>query len=89
MKRGMQRLEEKDFTAALQDFSAALTYPENIGVGRPNYPQEAEEYYFIARSLEGLGKKQEAQQAWENGAAGREGSEKQNKYRDLCRKALQ
>ena len=89
MKRGMQQLEKKDFAAALQDFRAALTYPENIGVGRPNHPEEAEEYYFIAKSLEDLGKMEEARQAWKKGAAGREGSEKQNKYRDLCRKALQ
>ena len=89
VRRGTQSFEQNDFSAALKDFRAAVTYPENIGVGRPNNPQLAKEYYFIGKCLEALGKQKEALQAWQKGAEGRRGSEKQNKYRELCRKALQ
>ena len=78
----------KDFKAALEDFDAALTYPENIGVGRSNKPQETPAQYWRGRALEALGRLEDARSAWKEGAAGHEGSREQNKYRELCRKAL-
>jgi hypothetical protein len=72
----------------LEDFEAALTYPENIGVGRSNKPQEALGQYWRGKALEGLGRLEDARSAWKQGAAGHEGSEGQNKYRELCKKAL-
>jgi tetratricopeptide (TPR) repeat protein len=88
MERGRKRLEDKDFKAALQDFEAALTYPANIGVGRSNKPQEAPAHYWKGKALEGLGRLEDARSAWEQGAAGPEGSAEQNKYRKLCMEAL-
>jgi tetratricopeptide (TPR) repeat protein len=88
LERGQKRFESKNFEAALQDFDAALTYPENIGVGRSNKPREAPVQYWRGKTLEALGRLEDARSAWKQGADGREGSEKQNKYRELCKKAL-
>ncbi|UCD53493.1 MAG: DUF5107 domain-containing protein [Phycisphaerales bacterium] len=89
MARGRQRFEQEDFEAALEDFEAALTYPENIGVGRSNRPQEATAQYWRGKALQALDRLGEARAAWELGAAGVEGSQEQNEARALCRKALQ
>jgi len=88
IERGRKRLEDKNFKTALQDFEAALTYPANIGVGRSNKPQEAPAQYWKGKALEGLGRLEDARSAWEQGAAGPEGSGEQNKYRKLCMEAL-
>jgi len=72
----------------LHDFEAALTYPENIGVGRSNKPREAQAQYWRGSALEALERYEDARLAWKEGAAGYEGSREQNKYRELCKKAL-
>lgn len=89
VKRGRQRYEKKDFEAALDDFEAALTYPENIGVGRSNEPQEATAQYWRGKALQSLNRLDEARSAWKLGAAGAEKSGEQNESRELCRVALQ
>lgn len=88
LERGKRCLENKDLKGALHDFEAALTYPENIGVGRSNKPQEAQAQYWRGRALEALERLEDARLAWKEGAAGHEGSKEQNKYRELCKKAL-
>ncbi|MCX5643445.1 MAG: DUF5107 domain-containing protein [Phycisphaerae bacterium] len=88
MKRGQNRSDAKDFAGALKDFEAALTYPDNIGVGRSNRPQEADAQYWKGKTLQGLGRSDEAKSAWKEGAAGPEGRGEQSKYRQLCREAL-
>ena len=89
MQRGRARFDNDDFAGALQDFEAALTYPENIGVGRSNKPQEAAAQYWRGRALHSLGRPDEAKAAWREGAAGVEGSDDQNKHRQYCREALE
>jgi tetratricopeptide (TPR) repeat protein len=89
MKRGESRMEAKDYAGALQDFEAALTYPENIGVGRSNRPQEADAQYWRGKALQALGRLDEAKTAWKEGAAGPGGGRgEQGKYRQLCQEAL-
>jgi tetratricopeptide (TPR) repeat protein len=88
MERGRRRFADEDFEAALRDFEAALTYPENIGVGRSNRPQEAAAQYWRGRALQALGRLDEARSAWEQGAAGVEGAAEQNEHRKLCSEAL-
>ena len=88
LERGRKRFDKKDFKGALEDFEAALTYPENIGVGRSNKPQEARAHYWRGKALEELGRLEDAQSAWNKGIAGLEGSKEQDKYRELCKKAL-
>ncbi len=98
--RGRKGFEKGDYEAALQDFEAALTYPENIGVGRPTLPQEdmigrsvagpqeTSAQYWRGKALQRLGRLEQARSAWRAGAAVHEGSEEQNKYRQLCKEAL-
>lgn len=88
LERGRKRMGTKNYRAALADFEAALTHPENIGVGRSDRPQEAAAEYWRGRALESLGKADAARSAWEAGAAGCEGGPEQNKYRKLCVTAL-
>ncbi|MHC4753362.1 MAG: hypothetical protein ACYTFW_26295 [Planctomycetota bacterium] len=88
LERGRKRFENEDYEEALQDFEAALTYPENIGVGRSNKPQEASAQYWRGKALQALGRLGDARSAWKEGAAGYKGSDEQNKYREFCEKAL-
>lgn len=88
LERGQKRFENNNFEGALQDFEAALTYPENIGVGRSNKPREAKAQYWRGKALEAFDRLEDACLAWKEGAAGHEGSREQNKYRELCKKAL-
>ena len=88
IKRGRERLEAKDFQGALADFEAALTYPENIGVGRSNKPEESPGLYWKGKALEALGRLEDARAAWEAGAAGAKGSSRQKEYRERCAEAL-
>ena len=88
VERGRQRFGDEDFAGALHDFEASLTYPENIGVGRSNKPQEASAQYWRGKALQALGRIEEARSAWKEGAAGHKGSSEQNEHRELCKKAL-
>jgi tetratricopeptide (TPR) repeat protein len=88
VERGRQRFESEDFAGALRDFEAALTYPENIGVGRSNKPPEAMAQYWRGKALSALGRADDARSAWKQGAAGHKGSGEQNEYIELCKKAL-
>ncbi len=88
LARGQQRFDNGEFKAALEDFAAALTYPENLGVGRSNRPQEARTEYWRGKALKALGRLDEARSAWKKGATGHEGSDEQNKHRQLCKEAL-
>jgi tetratricopeptide (TPR) repeat protein len=88
VERGRQRFDDKNFAGALQDFEAALTYPENIGVGRSNKPPEASAQYWRGKALQALGRLEDARSAWKEGAAGAEGSGEQNECRKLCTEEL-
>ena len=85
IERGKQFYRDQAFASALQDFEAALTYPENIGVGRLDKPREAPAQYWRGKTLKALGRNREALLAWKVGANGYPGSEEQNKYLDLCK----
>jgi len=89
IERGKQRFDKGEYAGALKDFEAALTYPENIGVGRSNKPREAQAQYWRGMALHALGRKDEARSAWKLGAAGILGSEEQDKYVQQCQAALQ
>ncbi|MCP4613481.1 MAG: DUF5107 domain-containing protein [Planctomycetes bacterium] len=88
LERGKRRFGKKNFKGALYDFEAALTYPENIGVGRSNKPLEAQAQYWRGKALQALERLADARSVWKDGAAGYEGSKEQNMYRELCKKAL-
>jgi tetratricopeptide (TPR) repeat protein len=87
VERGKLSFEAKDYQKALDDFSAALTYPKNLKVGRPVKPREAEAQYWKGRALQALGRLDEARAAWKEGAEGPESTDIQNKHRQLCAQA--
>ena len=89
VERGRTRLDSGDYAGALLDFDAALTYPENLGVGRSNKPEEAQALYWRGKALAALGRSDEARESWKQGAAGSEGSAEQNEHRQLCRAELE
>ncbi|MHC4431269.1 MAG: tetratricopeptide repeat protein, partial [Planctomycetota bacterium] len=86
--RGRQRYDNEKFPAALKDFEAALTYPDNIGVGRSNRPQEAAAQYWRGMALQKLGRRADARSAWKLGTSGHRRSGEQNKYIELCKEQL-
>ncbi len=88
VERGRRRYDDKKFAAALEDFEAALTYPDNIGVGRSNKPPEAAAQYWRGKALQALGRQADARAAWKEGAAGHKGSSEQNEYRERCKKEV-
>jgi len=45
--------------------------------------------YLRGKALQALSHIEEAHSAWQQGAAGLEGSGQQNKHRDLCKEALE
>lgn len=54
--RGQRHFQHQRYREALQDFAAALEYPENLEVGRPERPvREAEIYYHLGSAEEALG----------------------------------
>lgn len=88
IERGKQRLDQGQAQAALKHFEAALTYPENIGVGRSNEPKEARAQYWRGRALQALGRLADARAAWELGAGGAAGGQEQDKAIERCREIL-
>jgi len=88
IERGKLRFGEKDFAGALEDFSASLTYPENLGVGRAARPAESEGLYWKGKALEALGRDEEAKAAWREGANGVESSERQTEFVNRCQEAI-
>jgi tetratricopeptide (TPR) repeat protein len=87
--RGQERLKNGDAEGALADFEAALTYPANLNVGRPDKPEEAPAQYWRGQALAGLGRTDEARGAWKAGANGADLAGRQNEYRRKCREALE
>jgi tetratricopeptide (TPR) repeat protein len=54
--RGQQHFKHQRYREALKDFEAALEYPENLEVGRPERPvRDAEIYYHLGSAEEALG----------------------------------
>ena len=88
IERGRQRLENGDAAGALTDFEAALTYPDNLNVGRSDKPLEAPAQYWRGQALSALGRSDAARAAWQAGADGAEVEGAQNEYRAKCREAL-
>ena len=68
MARGKARFDAGQTESALADFQAALEYPENLGVGARYVRTDAEVQYWLGKTLEALGRRDEARAAWQNGA---------------------
>jgi tetratricopeptide (TPR) repeat protein len=65
LEKGRQEFEAGQFKAAEESFRAGLEYPENLGVGKSEHPQDEEALYWLGRALEAQGEKSEAHNAWQ------------------------
>lgn len=89
IQQGIRAYDKKNYTEALKSFEMALSWPENLGVGRSERTGEAEGWYWKGKTLMALGRSEEAISAWKKGANTPEGSKNQEKYRDLCRENVE
>lgn len=99
MARGKRSFESSDLTAALHDFERALTYPENLEVGRPYVVADAETHHWIGKTLQALERIPEAREAFQAGAAQRTSDDPplpfvtitpvQDEYVQKCRASLE
>lgn len=83
-QKGLREFGEKNYNEALKSFEMALSYPENLGVGRSDSTEEAMAWYWKGKTLTALGRSEEASSAWREGKNSPKGSENQEKYRNLC-----
>ncbi|MBI5093304.1 MAG: DUF5107 domain-containing protein [Candidatus Hydrogenedentes bacterium] len=81
LMQGRKRFDANEYKAALEDFRASLTYPANLGVGRPAHPEESESYYWIGLTLEKLNRLDEARKAFSRSAEGPDGSNHQKEFK--------
>ena len=68
--RGQKKFESKRYRQALNDFEAALEYPENLNVGRPKRDRRTcQTFFFIGKAHEALGDSQKAEEYFEKSAS--------------------
>jgi tetratricopeptide (TPR) repeat protein len=65
VQKGRAAFAARQFGEAEGSFRAALEYPANLPVGKPEHPQDQEVLYWLGRALDEQGKKIEAHDAWE------------------------
>lgn len=72
LEKGQHAYAARQFRAACEAFREALTYPENLGVGKPDKPHDEEALDWLGKSLKAEGKIDAARQAWQQAARERE-----------------
>ncbi len=65
LKKGRQELAAKHFKKAEESFRSGLEYPSNLGVGKPEFPQDEEALYWLGRALQAQGERTAARNAWQ------------------------
>ncbi|HXH51077.1 MAG TPA: DUF5107 domain-containing protein [Terriglobia bacterium] len=65
LEKGRQAFEAGQFGTAEESFRAGLEYPENLGVGKPEHPQDEEALYWLGRAFDAQGQKSQARNAWQ------------------------
>lgn len=86
--KGTDLFNQKKYKDALTQFEAALTFPENLGVGHSVRTEEAAAWFWKGKTLLALGKSKEAVVAWQNGSNSPDGSVKQNEFKKMCKLLL-
>jgi len=68
--RGKKKFDSKRYSEALNDFEAALEYPENLNVGRPERDRRTcQTFFLIGKAHEALGNSQKAEEYFEKSAS--------------------
>jgi len=87
--RGQRRLAEGNAARALQDFQAALEYPDNLEVGKPAAGgRDPEVYYFIGTAFEAMGRRGESRKAFERSVERASGPSELTYYQGLSWRML-
>ncbi len=87
--RGIESFANKRYQEALNDFEAALEYPENLEVGRPrNGRISSRILYFIGTAHEGLGNKERARESYDKSVSMDGGDSQILYYRGLAYKKI-
>ncbi|TSA36584.1 MAG: DUF5107 domain-containing protein [Porphyromonadaceae bacterium] len=87
--KGTDLFNQKKYKDALVQFEAALTFPENLGVGHSVRTEEAAAWFWKGKTLVAMEKTKDAILAWQNGSNSPDGSEKQNEYKKMCKMLLE
>jgi tetratricopeptide (TPR) repeat protein len=66
--KGRQALGARRRAEAEQDFRRALEYPPNLGVGKPDKPQDEQALYWLGQALAAQGNAEAAHTAWREAA---------------------
>jgi tetratricopeptide (TPR) repeat protein len=82
--KGADLFNQKKYKEALVQFEAALTFPENLGVGRSVRTEEAAAWFWKGKVLLAMGRSKEATAAWQNGSGTADGSVKQKEFKRMC-----
>jgi tetratricopeptide (TPR) repeat protein len=69
LEKGRQALDAKQYSVAEQVFRRALEYPVNLGVGKPDKPDDAEAFYWLGEALQAEHKLDAARAAWQSAAS--------------------
>ena len=86
--RGLVRLENREYDAAMKDFQAAATFPANQQVVyQEDYPRNPEIRYFTSLAYEGLGQTEQAKRLLEQVAEG-DAASSQRYYQGLAHEKL-
>jgi len=76
VERGKQQLQAGHAAQAESAFRAALEYPPNLGVGKPDRPRDGEPLYWLGEALKAQGKIEQARAAWQQAAEGAKAPER-------------
>jgi tetratricopeptide (TPR) repeat protein len=68
MGKGYAALRRHSPDEAAQDFRQAMQYPQNLGVGKPDTPEQSQQLYGLGIALAAEGKPAEAQTVWKRAA---------------------
>jgi tetratricopeptide (TPR) repeat protein len=87
--RGQKKFDSKQYRLALNDFEAALEYPENLNVGRPERDRRTcQTFFFIGKAHEALGDNQKAKEYFEKSASVEVRRSEYSYYKGLALKKL-
>lgn len=68
LEKGKQALRNKQYPEAEAAFRRAMLYPEELGTGEPNHPDNSEALYWLGNAQAAAGKASEAQASWKQAA---------------------
>ncbi len=70
VQKGRAAFAAGQYGAAEGSFRAALEYPANLPVGKPEHPQDQEVLYWLGQALNKQGQKAAAEKAWQQAVNG-------------------